>query len=356
MTERPTLADVAAKVGVSRTTVSNAYNRPDQLSAQMRDRILAAAADLGYAGPDPMARSLRTGRTGSIGLIFSGQLSTAFSDPNSVEFLQGVAAACEERDESLLLVPAGAEAAHMATVTRAAVDGFVIYSMPAGDPHIAAVLSRPEPAVVVDSPFGVDGVDYVGIEDRPGFRSIASHVLGLGHRRIALVAARCGDTRRWGPMSWGDVAGEPSAVVSERLGGMSDVLTERGLDPLGVRIELSGENTYEAGGAAVARLLADDPSLTAIMCTSDVLALGVLGELTRRGVAVPADVTVTGFDDIAGAGPAGLTTVRQPTTLKGRRAAELLLDPEPRPGPRVDIMTTSLQVRSSSGAPRTAIA
>jgi DNA-binding LacI/PurR family transcriptional regulator len=86
-----TLADVAAHLGVSRTTVSNAYNRPDQLSPKLRERVLAAAAELGYAGPDPMARGLRRGRAGSLGLVFDQPLTYAFTDPAAALFLTGMA-------------------------------------------------------------------------------------------------------------------------------------------------------------------------------------------------------------------------------------------------------------------------
>ena len=93
----PTLADVAEHLGVSRTTVSNAYNRPDQLSPTLRERVLGAARDLGYTGPDPVARSLRRGKAGSLGLVFDARLRYIFDDPAAVLFLSGVAAGCEEQ-------------------------------------------------------------------------------------------------------------------------------------------------------------------------------------------------------------------------------------------------------------------
>src|SRR6201999_4056086 len=89
-----TLASLAAELGISRTTVSNAYNRPDQLSPQLRQRILEAARRLGYPGPDPVARSLRTRKAGAIGLIFTEGLSYAFRDPAAVAFLEGLGLAC----------------------------------------------------------------------------------------------------------------------------------------------------------------------------------------------------------------------------------------------------------------------
>src|SRR5215218_462130 len=92
-----TLATVADAVGVSRMTVSNAYNRPDQLSPALREKILAAALELGYSGPNPVARTLSRGETGSIGLVLDYALTRAFSDPATIRFLQGVGAGCEQR-------------------------------------------------------------------------------------------------------------------------------------------------------------------------------------------------------------------------------------------------------------------
>ena len=101
----PTLADVAAHLGVSRTTVSNAYNRPNQLSPALREKVLAAAGELGYTGPDPMARGLRRGQTGTLGLVFDQPLTYAFTDPAASLFLRGLATGLEEHAQALTLIP-----------------------------------------------------------------------------------------------------------------------------------------------------------------------------------------------------------------------------------------------------------
>src|SRR5204863_2349682 len=95
--QAPTLAHVAAHLGVSPSTVSNAYNRPDQLSPALRERVLLTAAELGYAGPDPVARSLRSGRAGAIGVVFPERVAYAFDDPAAVRFLQGLSHAADEQ-------------------------------------------------------------------------------------------------------------------------------------------------------------------------------------------------------------------------------------------------------------------
>ena len=122
----PTLADVAREVGVSRTTVSNAYNRPDQLSPMLRARILAAAERLGYPGPDPLARGLRRGRTGMLGLVADQPLAYLFTDPAIREFLVGMTMVLDEAEASLVLLPRLlVDDAGSSVLANAAVDGFV---------------------------------------------------------------------------------------------------------------------------------------------------------------------------------------------------------------------------------------
>jgi DNA-binding LacI/PurR family transcriptional regulator len=352
-----TLAAVAAQVGVSRTTVSNAYNRPDQLSTELRNRIMAAAEQLGYSGPDPMARSLRTRQADAVGLIFTERLGYAFRDPGAVEFLHGLAEACNERGKSLLMVAAGPGAGHADTVSRAAVDGFVMYSMPAGDPHVNAVLSRPQPAVVVDAPIGLTGVDFVGIDDRAGFAQVAAHVLALGHRRIGVVTVRRGEAEEAEtapqPLVERVSTGHaPHPVRQQRLLGLLDAAEHVRASVRKVTVTERDSNHRTSGAQGAAALLDADPSLTAIMCTSDILAFGALDELAARGISVPGGVTVTGFDDVPASEGLGLTTVHQPMEAKGRAAIEFLLDGRPRSRAKRLVLPTELVIRSSSGPVR----
>src|ERR1700709_2340088 len=104
---RATLASLAAELKASRTATSNAYNRPDQLSADLRERVLATAKRLGYAGPDPVARSLRTRRAGAVGLVITEPLNYSFNDPAALDFVAGLAESCEEAGQGLLLVAVG---------------------------------------------------------------------------------------------------------------------------------------------------------------------------------------------------------------------------------------------------------
>lgn len=353
---KATLASLAAELGVSRTTVSNAYNRPDQLSPQLRARVLDAARRVGYAGPDPVARSLRTRRAGAVGLIFTETLSYAFRDPAAVAFLEGLALACEEDGTGLLLVPAGpASDADAQVVYRAAVDGFVVYSMPDDDIHLAAVLRRGVPAVIVDEPVGVAGVDFVGIDDRAACAAIGRHLADLGHRHVGVICTRLASDRNDGPA---DIHRQRKAIYALerlRLLGLADGLAARGVSWNEVRVEERFDHTLEAGGDAARALLDRHPDLTAIACTTDVLALGALAEARRRGLSVPEDLSITGFDDVAEAAAAGLTTIRQPMVEKGRTAGRLLLDRGERSEPRTVRLPADLVMRTSTAAPRTGL-
>jgi DNA-binding LacI/PurR family transcriptional regulator len=343
-----TLASIAAELGISRTTVSNAYNRPDQLSPDLRQRVFDAARRIGYAGPDPVARSLRTRRAGAVGLLFTETLSYAFRDPAAVAFLEGLALACEGAGTSLLLVPAGpGQPGDPDSVARAGVDGFVIYSMPDDDPHVAEALRRPVRTVIVDEPLRVDDVDWVGVDDRAACAAIGRHLVDLGHRRVGVVCSRLTLERNDGRASIERQRAAAYALERARLDGLADGLGAGGIDWAEVPVQERFDHTVDAGAVAAAALLAEHPELTAIACTTDVFALGVLAEAERRGLAVPGALSVTGFDDVTEAERVGLTTVHQPMLDKGTVAGRLVLSDGPEA--RRVVLPTFLVVRRSTG-------
>lgn len=210
---RATLASLAAELKVSRTTISNAYNRPDQLSADLRDRIFATAKRMGYAGPDPVARSLRTRKAGAVGLVITEPLTYSFSDPAALNFVAGLAETCEEAGQGLLLVAVGPSRTveeGSGAVLSAGVDGFVVYAAADDDPYLQLVLERGLP-VVVDQPSAVPGASFVGIDDRAAMRELADYVIGLGHREIGLLTMRLGERHV------GDLSSAAAVVSPERL-------------------------------------------------------------------------------------------------------------------------------------------
>jgi DNA-binding LacI/PurR family transcriptional regulator len=245
----PTLLDVARAAGVSRTTVSNAFNRPDQLSAEMRQRVLATARELRYGGPHPMARMLRTGRAGAIGVVFSDRLTYAVTDPAAAAFLQGIAEACEQEDAALLILSAVDEDAARRVVRQAAVDGFIIYCLATETGVITAILERGQPVVAVDEPGFAHGPG-VGIADRAGARQAAEHLVGLGHRQVAIISMETRPDGYFGPLDAARRAGSVYAVTDHRRAGYEDGLAALGLDRATLRIE---ERPCNNPGAAARR-------------------------------------------------------------------------------------------------------
>jgi DNA-binding LacI/PurR family transcriptional regulator len=341
----PTLKTVARAVGVSIATVSNAYNKPDHLSAELRERILAVARELGYAGPDPAARSLRGERIGSIGVLSTVQLSYSFTDPYCTQYLAGVADIAEQYQTSLLLMPLAPRAVSsdeevrqsVAAVRNAVIDGVVIDGIDDGHPALRVVDERRLPRVrSTDDPAG----RCVLIDDRAAGESLGRYLADLGHRNVAVVAASVHAPGQV-CITADDSVLYPYARL--RLAGLRDGLGVTGQ----VTVVAAGPNRLEDGHAAAAEILQWRPRPTAIAGTSDVLALGVLAALRDHGARPGAELSVTGFDDIAAAAAAGLTTVRQPIRGKGRLMARMLLDPSMTE--RRIVLPVQLVTRASTG-------
>lgn len=315
MARKLTLAQVAEKAGVSLGTASNAFNRPDALSATLLDRVRTAARELGYTGPDPAGRRLRTGRTGAIGLIFTADLPFAFTDQATIEFLRGVATGVEEAGAGLLIVPGTFHADDPARVVReAAVDGFLLYSSPAGDPRVEAALQRRLPTVTVDQPREI-ATTFVGIDDRAAAAEAARHIRTLGHERVAILTFANTAFDR------GELVYE---LTNERRAGYAEGLGEA-YEPELVAVAMP--NSTEQGRATTRELLGAPDRPTAIMAMSDALAAGALQAARDVGLRVPQDLSVVGFDDspLASATDPPLTTVAQPQQRKGLDAARLLI-------------------------------
>ena len=352
--KKVTLQDVARAAGVSRTTASNAFNRPDQLSAAVRDRILGVARRLSYPGPNPMARKLRTGRTGAVGLVFGDTLPYAFSDDAAILFLHGVGRACEAAGYSLLIIPTTNQGAAQTTVREALVDGFIIYTAPT-ETVVAQVLQRNLPVVTVDR-VRIPGVAAVRVNDRAGAKAAARHVLALGHRRLGIIVPRLSGTgEHAGLVDRTRRAAITYAVCADRISGYLEAAQEAGLDPQDVPIDERPRNHEDAGHTAAMNLLRRDPRPTAILAMTDRMALGAMRAARDLGLRVPADVSIAGFDDLptAAAADPPLTTVRQPLVDKGELAAELLFGGKPNGG--LHIIETALIVRTSTGPVRSGI-
>jgi DNA-binding LacI/PurR family transcriptional regulator len=340
-----TLADVARAVGVSRTTVSNAYNRPDQLSEELRERIMAAAAELGYTGPNPVARGLRRGRTGIVGLVYDEPLSYMFTDPAAVLFVTGVASVFDDAGISLALLPRlQVDDAGAGVLADAAVDALISFCEATDDARVSALLARGLPFVTVDGG-SVRAPCRVGVDDRGGTRSAARHLIELGHRRLAVAALPEHRTDKGSRSTEGR-----DVMWSERLAGVREAVEAAGLPWDSVPVVTARvEGIRREGGRDVGRRLLDRPDPpTGVVAMSDELAAGVLDAAAERGVAVPGQLSVVGFDDTptAASTTPRLTTVRQPLVAKGEEVARLVLAGAPE---QDLVLPTELIVRGSTG-------
>ncbi|MGH3083324.1 MAG: LacI family DNA-binding transcriptional regulator [Gaiellaceae bacterium] len=344
--KRVRLRDVAERAGVSIGTASQTFGHPDLVSEAVRERVLSAAKDLGYAGPDPAARRLRLGRAGALGIIFSERLRYQFTDPAAPAFLGGLAAAMEDSSLGLLLIPDSRDRERTATnVQTAAVDGFVIYSTVRNDPRVEAALGRQLPVVTVDQPRDAP-TPFIGIDDREAARTAAAHLRQLGHSRVAVLSFVRAIDRE------GRLALE---LTADRLAGYKDGLGEA-WDENAVRT--CRPNAPEPARRATLDLLQSEPVPTAILAMSDVLALGALQAAAEVGIRVPHELSIVGFDDSPAAELAtpALTTVAQPFEEKGRLAAEQLIEAVEH-GRSMDddrrrtILPTELVVRDSTAPP-----
>jgi DNA-binding LacI/PurR family transcriptional regulator len=343
---RVRLRDVAERAGVSVGSASQAFGRPELVSDEVRERVLAAADELGYPGPDPAARRLRTGRAGALGLIFAERLGYQFTDPAAPAFLRGVAVGIEDEPLGLLLIPDSRRREEAArTVREAAVDGFIIYSSPQNDPRVEAALARRLPIVTVDQPRGAQ-TPFVGIDDRAAASSAAEYLRGLGHERVGVLSfVTTLDPRASLAL---DLSVERLLGYEEGLGAAWDPSLVRTCRP----------NAPDPAREATLDLLRLAEPPTAILAMSDIFAIGALQGAAEAGVAVPGELSVVGFDDspIAQQASPPLTTVSQPQEEKGRLAARYLLEEVERGSAassrsRDTILPTELVVRGSTAPP-----
>ena len=321
---RVTLQTVADKVGVSRMTVSNAFSRPDQLSTALREKVLAAAAELGYVGPDPAARALARGTAGAIGVLMTDSLDFAFSDEVATGFLAAVAGELAPSGLAMTLLTSGVRDGHV-PARDVPMDGALVYSCGFDSSAVDWLIRRGLPLVFVDQA-PVPGIPSVNVDDRGGARAAAQHLIGLGHRRIGLVDS--GHTENAALVA-AAAAGELH-VSHQRMLGWSEALAAAGLEPVLTREAVppagEAERPEDADARAIRELLELPDRPTAVLCFSDVMAYRVVRTAEELGLRVPEDLSVVGFDDspLARRMRPALTTVRQDVAGKGREATTAL--------------------------------
>lgn len=319
---RVTMADVARVAGVSVMTVSYCYNQPGRVATRTRNAVAQAAQSLGYLGPDPAARSLRNGRTGSVGVVLGEHLAYAFDDPQARQFLTGVAAVCRHRGVGMTLIPTTTDERDGARVRAAAVDGFIIWTTVDSDPIIPAALSLDKPVVVHGGP-DVQGTHLVAIDDRAAARAISAAVFD-GAKRPAVVSFPLNAARESG-LTPPELAEITFPVTRNRLLGVHDYCAATGIDSTKLVVAVTSRNERATSRDIIDTLLDLPDPPDAVMAMSDELAFEVAAALKKRDLSIPYDVSISGWDDSPGADAAGLTTVRQSLFEQGQQCARLAL-------------------------------
>ncbi|KES07374.1 LacI family transcriptional regulator [Streptomyces toyocaensis] len=333
---RPTLEAVAARAGVSRATASRVVNGGAGVRQPLVDKVRAAVDELGYV-PNHAARSLVTRRHGAVAVIIAEPEFRVFSDPFFAQQLRGISRELTSRDVQLVLLWVEDESDHGRIARYLAgghVDGAIAFSLHGDDRLPTLITESKVPAVLGGRPGTETGptLPYVDTDNRGGAREAVRHLVSLGRRSIAHIA---------GP-------GDQTSAL-DRIAGYHDVLIDP--DPELLR---EGHFTEESGARAMAELLDRRPDVDGVFVANDLMALGALRVLRERGLRVPQDVAVVGFDDmeaVVRASDPALTTVRQDVEGLGRLSVKLLVKLLNRPAGHVPasvIMPTTLIRRASA--------
>ncbi|WP_033283106.1 LacI family DNA-binding transcriptional regulator [Streptomyces sp. NRRL F-525] len=308
-----TMVDVARSAGVSVATVSHVLNDTRPVLPGTREAVLAAIEELGYT-PNTLARSLVTSRTRSIGLAVS-----AISNPYFTEILQGVEAGALEQGYSLLIADPHDDPEHERTVVQLLherrVDGMIVAPSAAPDALVAYLARHSVPTVFLDRvveapPADAPPVDQVCAENIEPTAHLVTHLAGLGHRRIGLVAGLPG-----------------LSTTGERIAGYRHGLAAAGL-PYDERLLAYGDSESAAAERATEKLLSLAAPPTALVTANNAMTIGALRALRERGLSVPGDLALCCFDDFAWADlfEPRLTAIAQPSKEIGAEAVRLLLD------------------------------
>jgi len=339
----PTVYDVAERANVSIATVSRVYRNPDSVRAQTRDRVLAVARELGYV-PSGSARGLASRSTGVLGLCFPDYADPEIDEQDGEdadltlyadEITRGMERAARRRGYALLIAASlagGPETLVAAMAGR--VDGFAVLARTIATEDLE-LMARRLPVVMIAGPREIDHLDHVEVANTDGERELVTHlIVDHGVRRFAFV---------------GGPADSPDA--NARFLGYRQALTGAGL-PVADVPDSRGDFT-QAGGRDATRRLLDLPLPRALVYANDQMAIGGLDVLERRGVRVPEDVAVVGFDGIqlGRVVRPSLTTVTQPMRRLAQTAVELLTErlAEPTRDPRSVLLPVSPTRRASCG-------
>lgn len=317
-----TLNDIASALGISRATVSNAFNHPDRLADDMREKVLAYCKEQGYFGPDPRARAMRRRDLHEVAVVFHHDLSYALTDPLSIAFLQGVAKELDKRKLALQLIPKMGRRVDWAAAFQTTADALIIHDEVGADlmPQLRALR---KPLALVDA--SVSDLNGVKVDDWQGAAYAMSYVLSKKPDFVVALCLPINPIQRQSVMALSPNA-DTNFVGSARMSGYMHALTQSGF-PLN-HVSWIEVDDQAPDAAAHLALPVIEPLLkrgqVGVVAMTDRMALSTLNSLRERGA--PSLAALIGFDDIPAAEFAGLSTIRQNASLKGELAVQIALD------------------------------
>lgn len=320
-----TIKSLAKLLGVSHTTVSNAWNNPEKLSSELREQILSYGQKKGFQGPDKLARALRTGRADAVGIIFNDAMSYVFVDTHDINLMRGIASACEKKGLNLVLIPLNHQPGKNPSPVTALVDGYILNATYQHDAIIQQTLARKLPIVTLD--FSLPQYSSVSIDNARAMQDIGNYLLAKGHRDFGIIAFPSRKGAEGVQALTAPITGD-NAVMLTRVNACFETLTAQGL---GEHCWLyQTEHDEDHGALAAGVLLQKYPRITALICLSDRFAAGAVRYCTQNNLLIPHQVAITGFDNTSVESQGiGLTTISQNAMKKGQLALELLLSEGP---------------------------
>jgi len=318
-----TLKSVAKELGVSNATVSNAFNRPDQLSTKRRDDILASCKKLGYSGPNKAAQSLRRGQFNIVALVLPDSVEYMITDPVASDFVKGVSSVLEKSKVNLLLFSGVSD-----NINAVAdfVDGFICYGSPRNPELIEQLKTTSKKVVTAD--FDIDRKASVGINNEQAAYEIAKLAINSKEDDVAILGLRLLDSDLTCRVYELPLSNAQCSIAHQRLHGYHKAIEELQVNLRADRVWNIPKSNHHFAVIAVREALTSTPRPNVLLCMSDVIALAAMKEIQAMGLNIPEDIRVVGFDGIDEAlrSTPSLTTVHQNSEEKGIKAAELFIN------------------------------
>jgi DNA-binding LacI/PurR family transcriptional regulator len=344
------LGDVAKAAGVSKGTASNVFSRPEIVREEVRERVLRIARDLGYGGPDLKGRLLRAGRVNAIGVAAIEPLTYFFEDPWARSMMTAIGEVCDASGTGIAVVSAANEERLSWNINSALVDGFILLCVDGGERLVELTRQRQLPFIALALGTEDETIPTIGIDDVSGAAAAARHLLELGHRNIAILSI--GHVNGpIGPITTEQVDAEMEGLPRDRICGYWQALEEFSIPRENVPIQGTGQDKASTIMAMEA-LFSNADRPTGILAMSDKVALFAMQWLAGKGLKVPNDVSIIGFDGVPESATSlpPLTTVAQPFAAIARRAVNAILQNTVPIGQ--EALELCLVVRDSTAPPR----